>query len=599
MLRRAALFLALALLMAIGAAACDTYLPRCEASSLSAPSLASPADAAIVDSGLPALSWIYPDDCYPDHYRVDLTDSTFDLNNLGDTTDEPTTSWHPTTSLVVGRNYFWRVAPVVGSTVGPYSSTHRFIVGPVCEPGELVAPDPFAPEPDQRVYHEHQGFAWTYPHTTCQPEGYRLQISATEDFSSLVVDKRESEPIPTWSSGVVLDDCTRYYWRVAAISGAADGPWSSVETFHVDYDGLCETCTAEALVAPEDLAPNGETVVLDPDTYLYLSGTYPLTTCRPDHIEAYVWQGVEPETPGMTARVPIQSDGSWSIPWGIPLEPGNMYRWRAYAGLETGPGPDVDGPSALGYFFTGPMCPGPEGMLPVDLINPADETIFGPTDSVTFAWDDPTECHIRGLYEIQISLTADFSEYLHRIPILQNVWTMTAEEIPLEPCTRYYWRIKTDPSGPLEEPFSDVWSFFVQPPDVICPPDLLDLEIPAMVTAEVDHNCRSGPYTDARNDDTFFAGASAPIQARNADGTWFQILSPNLRLACWIWSGRTVTEGDLSRVPVVYVAPPPTRVPTPIVCADYTTQQMCVSNPACQWVVSVGAPNLLGHCENR
>ena len=371
------------------------------------------------------------------------------------------------------------------------------------------------------------------------------------------------------------------------------------------------TCTESELQVPEDLSPNGEWVVLDPSTYLYLSGTYPGTSCEPDYIEAYVWRGVEPESPGMTGRVPLGDGGSWNMPWPIPLEPGSTYYWRAYPGLETGPGPDVSGPNALAHFFTGPECTDPDAMQPVDLISPVDDTTFAVTEDVTFSWDDPTDCLVNGLFEIQISLMPDFSDYLRRVPILQNVYTMQAEDIPLAECTRYYWRIKTDPAGPPEEPFSEAWSFFVHSPGVLCPIELPEIpEIPVvtlvptlpgppMAEALAELNCRSGPSQVFRIDDTFFAGASAPIQGRNADGTWLQILSPNLQLVCWIWAGNTEIQGDISRLPVIVVAPPPTREPTPIVCADYSTQQMCVSNPACRWVARVGAPNLPGQCESR
>jgi hypothetical protein len=376
------------------------------------------------------------------------------------------------------------------------------------------------------------------------------------------------------------------------------------------------TCAESELQAPGDLSPNGESVVLDPSTYLYLSGTYPGTSCEPDYIEAYVWMGLEPETPGMTGRVPLGDGGSWNLPWPIPLEPGNTYYWRAYPGLETGPGDDISGPSTRGYFFTGPVCSDPTVMQPVDLISPADDSTFAVTDDVTFAWDDPTllagddpkPCLVNGLFEIQVSESPEFADFLRRIPILQSVYTMHAADIPLAECTRYYWRVMTDRPGE-EGPFSETWSFFVQSPGVLCPvqaPAIPEIPVvtvippelpgPPMAEALVDLNCRGGPSQQFRIDDTFFAGASAPIQGRNEDGTWVQILSPNLQLVCWIWTGRAQIQGDIDLTPVIRV---PTPEPTPIVCADYTTRQYCEANPACRWVAPVGAPNLAGHCESR
>ncbi len=369
------------------------------------------------------------------------------------------------------------------------------------------------------------------------------------------------------------------------------------------------TCATGELQMPGDLSPNGEWVVLDPATYLYLSWTYSGPPCEPDFFEAYVWTGVEPESPGMTGRVNYDdaaSPGSWSLPWPIPLQPGTTYYWRVYPGLETGPGPDVSGPSVLGHFFTGPECTDPEAMQPVDLLSPADDAQMAVTDDVTFSWDDPTACLVNGLFEIQISLTADFAEYLHRVPILQTVYTIPAADFPLEECTRYYWRVKTDPAGPLEEPFSETRSFFVHSPGVLCPVELPiipeipvvtpipDLPFPPMAEALVDMNCRRGPSQVFRIDDTFFAGASAPIQGRNEDGTWLEILSPNLQVICWIWSARTEIQGDIGPLPVIVV---PTPEPTPVDCALYTDSQSCWANPACRWEGFVSSAG--GRCVNK
>lgn len=116
-----------------------------------------------------------------------------------------------------------------------------------------------------------------------------------------------------------------------------------------------------------------------------------------------------------------------------------------------------------------------ETYQPVLLSNPPDDSVVDPNEDITFVWDDPTPCLIHGLFEIQLSLREDFSEYWHRIPILQTTYTPSDEDIAtyltpwLQNCTRYYWRVKTDPAGPPEEPFSEVWSFFAQTPGTFCP----------------------------------------------------------------------------------------------------------------------------------
>ncbi|MFH2103213.1 MAG: hypothetical protein ABIJ39_07650 [Chloroflexota bacterium] len=349
-------------------------------------------------------------------------------------------------------------------------------------------------------------------------------------------------------------------------------------------------CEPGELQAPIDLSPTGETAIVDPTVMLYLNWGYPSTDCAPDFFEAFVWTGVEPATPGATVIVNFDSapiPGPWSAPWPfLPLESGNTYDWWIHAGLETGPGPDVDGPNAHGYFFTGPVCTN-ETMLSVNLQSPADGTVINDlTADVFFYWDDPTPCLVNGLFELQISDDPTFATYLHRIPILQSRYPIPGDEIPLEHCTTYYWRVKTDPNGPPEEPFSEIWSFRAVLPETDCPPDASS---PApMAIAKLDLNCRSGPGPAYEIYDAFMEGISAPIEGRNQANDWFYILSPNRGIRCWVWGEQVDVEGDTSRLPVVDAEPPSTEEPTTgpaqaVNCAQYTDVYSCSAIPACRW----------------
>lgn len=370
-------------------------------------------------------------------------------------------------------------------------------------------------------------------------------------------------------------------------------------------------CTAEQLQAPINLNPNGETAIIDPATSLFLQWGYPATNCAPDFFQAYVWTGPEPETPGMTGRVQYASaisSGVWELPWPVPLQPGNTYYWRVSAGLETGPGPDIIGPSTRGYFFTGPECTMSTTMQPVNLLSPEDDARVAPDEEITFAWDDPTPCLINGLFEIDFSKSPTMSPRLFAIPILQTVYTTTPAEVfgeSLENCTRYYWRIKTDRPGE-EGPFSETRSFFIQPEGIFCPLTNLDLSIPLAI-ARMDLNCRLGPSPDYPIEDAFYAGEQAPIEGRSADGNWWLITSPRRGTHCWVWEEQTDVEGDTSGIEIV--EPPPlvtlepalteeTQPPT-VNCAQYTDAQSCTANPACQWHIDPPTHVPPGHCENK
>jgi hypothetical protein len=247
------------------------------------------------------------------------------------------------------------------------------------------------------------------------------------------------------------------------------------------------------------------------------------------------------------------------------------------------------------------VCTDPDEMQPVDLISPADDATFAAADDILFAWDDPTPCLVDGLFEIQISKSPTFEDYEYRVPILQTRYTIAGADIPLEECTRYYWRVKTDPSGPPEEPFSGSRSFYVHTPGYMC---LIGIEPVPWITLPANTNCRKGPSTRFGVDDTAFAGVPLEIRGRNPDGTWLQVLSANLGHMCWIYPEGAKIEGDISGVQVFDIEipteePVKTEEPAPasVNCAQYTTQGTCEANSACKWYQpAVGGPY---RCVNR
>ncbi len=102
--------------------------PMCETAALVAPVLLEPADGGtfdyLYDDG---LIWDYPEDCLPEGYRVDLsTDPTFADASLSGGTGNPSTRWGPGGPLTDCTVYFWRVAPINGTTLGPFSDARSF-----------------------------------------------------------------------------------------------------------------------------------------------------------------------------------------------------------------------------------------------------------------------------------------------------------------------------------------------------------------------------------------------------------------------------------------------------------------------------------------
>jgi hypothetical protein len=575
--KRLCLLSAIVFLLALGMTACGGGAPPCEAASLTAPNLANPSDGMIVDSSLPVLLWTYPDACNPDGYRVDLTDSTYDLHNLGATTGNPNTSWTPAEALVVGRAYWWRVAAVSGSTVGPLSTPRRFIVGPVCEAGELAAPDGFAPEPDQTTMYPHQGFAWTYPFTVCQPEGYRLQVSTRSDFATLAVDKREAEPIPTWGLGVVLDDCTRFYWRVAAISGAADGPWSSVETFRTDYEHAC-TCAAGELDAPTLIspAPNafvGEQITESVDPPNILDWMYP-GGCQPEGYQVYLYTGYDTSDTSLFGTT--DGDTDWNP--AAPLETATEYRWRvaALSGGVTGPRPP------LRSFFTGPECSTPGSELPApELVSPVNEAVVNRLYIPLYYRPGEPGCLPDG-YAIDLQTDPEFgganlvsAGALAHAAASPRTYLLTDR---LDNCTQYFWRVAAIAGGEAS-PFSEVWSFFT---DALGTCALAVIHEP-FAEGILDQPCYTGPGPQWPIVGYLLTGETTPVIARNMAGDWLVVGNLDNLGSCWARQSGVTLHGDLGSLHIYNPPPLPCR-------SDMNCDECTAAGGTCQQSGAVGQP---------
>jgi hypothetical protein len=315
-------------------------------------------------------------------------------------------------------------------------------------------------------------------------------------------------------------------------------------------------CTPEQLQAPTNLSPHGESAVVDSAPNLYLYWEYPPTLCQPDFFELYLWSGLEPDIPGMKVRIPYSqtfSDNRWRAPWSVPLVPGNTYHWQVYAGLETGPGDDVRGNSARGYFFTGPVCSADTDYQPVTLLSPADEIVItSPTEPILFVWDDPTPCLVDYVFEFQIwSPSPEFdwdSPYLRRSQSLQSTFPRTPEQLDLQDCQRYYWRIKTDPAGPPEDPFSEIRSFVTNFHGGLCP---AVVETPGWILAfPKDLLCREGPGLDYGIYAPLRQGEQVAVTGRNKENSWWYIETQSQR-RCWVPGEVLELIEGWQRVPVL------------------------------------------------
>lgn len=117
--------------------------PVCDTAALRDPRLLEPVNGAIVNTLEPLLVWEYKDPCIPEGYRVDLsTDPSFADTTLSGGTGNPSTRWLPGTDLTDCTWYYWRIAPINNTTLGPFSNTRSFMTD---VSGSCVYPLPLLP----------------------------------------------------------------------------------------------------------------------------------------------------------------------------------------------------------------------------------------------------------------------------------------------------------------------------------------------------------------------------------------------------------------------------------------------------------------------
>ncbi len=215
--------------------------PVCATASLQSPTLNSPADFSVVASLLPTLSWNYPDaGCHPKGYRIDLSpDQNFADTSLSGGTGNPSTDWSPGSNLQPGDEYFWKVAAINDTTLGPASVYRRFFTGPYCDPAALAAPTLVWPADGETINTTMPGLHWANGNAGCIPQGYGIHLSADPAFADTTHNGGTGNPDQLWYPGHDLADCTTYYWLVFAGIDTTFGPNSAVRSFHTNASGTC------------------------------------------------------------------------------------------------------------------------------------------------------------------------------------------------------------------------------------------------------------------------------------------------------------------------------------------------------------------------
>lgn len=545
--------------LSIGAISCvPTCIPE-----FTEPSNLTPLDHSMIGTLNPTLTWDYPEThCPSEEFYVRLytnaTNGTISLTSLGGATGSPDHDW-TTPNLTTGVAYIWDVAAKNGTLIGPPSFGWNFFVGPVCQTLDLVAPVPVEPIGSSPFAPLDPTYIWSYPDPACAPEGYHLQVSELSDFSSLTVNVRETDnPYQAWTTGVTLDDCTDYYWRVAAVHDTDDGPWSTAAHFHTDAFGTC-VCLVAELDSPTIIAPLQYEIV--PDLLPMLEWTYP-GTCE---VEGYGIH-LSPDF-DFVDETYFGGTGSPATSWlpGDDLEPATQYHARVFAGVGTDFGPYSNHRS----FFTGPECTTIDQVVAPELLSPPNgEIITDPSAFLHWTPGDPG-CIPDG-YFVDLQTAADFSlstelaEY--DIPAT-NVITE-----PLVDCETYYWRVaavQDDTYGPYS---ATGWFRTNISGDCLFP------YFPGWVLQNI--NCRicGDPICPIMH--IFEEGMIARVLGRSVDNAYLKLEDPDGGVC---YSASFAFDVPLEELEMVRL--PPTPTPVPVCSRDIDNEKDCKAAGG-KWVLN-------------
>jgi hypothetical protein len=355
-----------------------------------------------------------------------------------------------------------------------------------------------------------------------------------------------------------------------------------------------EPCTAEEMVSPVDASPFD--TVVDSLTPTF-SWRYPDPSCHPDHYTLSIvnYDSTHPRFDLPADRLVHYVDvttTSYTLPAEAGLQPGQTYFWYL------GPRPAVGLPErtygATYWFTTGPLCNESTILEPAALLYPPDGRQAYFPGTVNLDWENQMSCWPAGDFYLQIAKDADFTEMVWwgDVHNKESIWISSGPPM-FQDCTRYYWRIRTDPAGGGEGPYSETWSFVLSWTNFICPlplgisPILPDRHFPLATIIE-DSACWSGPSLDYVIVDYLRPGQELEIQGRDQGGGWWYVDDPAIHKSCWLYGEHVEASGDLSQVPVQQAPPAPTRTPTipppaSVNCGQYGDPKSCENNQACWW----------------
>ncbi len=369
--------------------------------------LDSPVNGAANQVVTPMLTWWT--DAVARYYRIQLSpDSTFASTRLDTTIVADTTQQKQSLSLGPLLNdtvYYWRVngnTVSTGGSPGPWSTIYHFRT----IPSQPSPPTLLAPASGSQNLPLVDTLKWN---AVAIADAYRIQVSTSSAFTSLVLDSIQSEFAGQQTQTFFLGSLTNavtYYWRIysrnaAGQSASPSATWS--------FSTIMAPPSAPTLIAPAADAISQDTAN---QTLTWGSTTPVSSTYR-----------IQIATDSLFTS-PVVDDSTVSTPskaLSPPLRTNTAYFWRV-RGKNTG----GSGPYSVVRRFFSILRP------PVPVIPASGATNL----PLSFALDwSPVPGAT--LYRVQVALSTSFS------PFILNT-TTTADSLALSGLlnnTTYYWRV--------------------------------------------------------------------------------------------------------------------------------------------------------------
>jgi hypothetical protein len=215
-----------------------------------------------MESLLPAefFQWS-PISCIPDKFKVYFTDDpTWGTSRLGQTDGQ--TAWpdpeaaYPQVPLEPATEYWWKVRAWADGVEGPDSSIWVFYTGPKCSVNaNLPAPELLQPLNEQTITSPSTMLRFKPGQPECVATFYFVNLQTSPDFSGSNLAGMQAHH--TYRHLEDLQDCTTYYWKVAASLSpfpSQKGPYSVAYSFTTDFDNDCLRTFTPQVTAVRDLA---------------------------------------------------------------------------------------------------------------------------------------------------------------------------------------------------------------------------------------------------------------------------------------------------------------------------------------------------------